>query len=360
MQLPVMPPLSPMLAKSVKRIPSPDSVEGGVLYEPKWDGFRCIVFRDGDEVELGSRNERPLTRYFPEVVEAVKRSTPTRCVLDGEIIVAMDGRLEFERLLERIHPAESRVRKLAVETPASFVVFDLLAIDDESLLDTPLGERRSRLVDVLATAQPPIHVTPATDQYAEAEQWFSMFEGAGLDGLVAKPMRGSYQPNVRALWKIKHERTADVVVAGYRLHKTSTPEQPLLGSLLLGLYAEGRLQHVGVSAAFPAARRAELITELEPLLVDPADHPWAEWAMAEAHEGDRLPGAQSRWNAKKDLSWIPLDPVLVAEVGYDHMEGTRFRHTTQFKRWRPDRDPSSCTYEQLEEPVSYDLDGILS
>ena len=359
MLLPVMPPLSPMLAKAVKRIPTPDSVEGGVLYEPKWDGFRCIVFRDGDEVELGSRNERPLTRYFPEVVEAVKASTPVRCVLDGEIIVAMDGRLEFERLLERIHPADSRVRKLAVETPASFVAFDLLAVEDDSLLDTPLGERRSRLVDVLAEAQPPIHVTPATDQYAEAEQWFSSFEGAGLDGLVAKPLTGTYQPNVRALWKIKHERTADVVVAGYRLHKTATPEKPLLGSLLLGLYADGRLQHVGVSAAFPAARRAELIIELEPLLVDPADHPWAEWAMAEAHQSSRLPGAQSRWNAKKDLSWIPLDPVLVAEVGYDHMEGTRFRHTTQFKRWRPDRTPESCTYDQLEEPVSYDLDEIL-
>jgi ATP-dependent DNA ligase len=348
-----------MLSKSVKRIPTPASVEGGVLYEPKWDGFRCIVFRDGDDVELGSRNERPLTRYFPEVVDAVRASAPERCVLDGEIIVAMDGRLEFERLLERIHPADSRVRKLAVETPASFVAFDLLALGNESLLDTPQGERRSRLVDVLSDARPPIHITPATDSEAEAEEWFSMFEGAGLDGLVAKPKAAPYQPNVRALWKIKHERTADVVVAGYRLHKTSTPEQPLLGSLLLGLYADGRLQHVGVSAAFPAARRAELIEELAPLLVEPPDHPWAEWAMAEAHEARRLPGAQSRWNAGKDLSWVPLRPDLVAEVGYDHMEGSRFRHTTQFKRWRPDRTPASCTYEQLEEPVSYDLAEIL-
>jgi ATP-dependent DNA ligase len=348
-----------MLSKAVKRIPTTDSVDGGLLYEPKWDGFRCIAFRDGDEVELGSRNERPLTRYFPEVLEAVKESTPERCVLDGEIIIAMDGRLEFERLLERIHPADSRVRKLAVETPASFVAFDLLALGDESLLETPQGDRRSRLVDVLASARAPIHVTPATDSHTTAEEWFSMFEGAGLDGLVAKPLAAPYQPNVRALWKIKHERTADVVVAGYRLHKKSTPDQPLLGSLLLGLYADGRLQHVGVSAAFPAARRAELISELEPLLVEAADHPWAEWAMAEAHQAGRLPGAQSRWNAGKDLSWVPLRPDLVAEVGYDHMEGSRFRHTTQFKRWRPDRSPDSCTYEQLEEPVSYDLDAIL-
>jgi ATP-dependent DNA ligase len=359
MQLPVMPPLSPMLARSVKKVPAAESAEGGLLYEPKWDGFRCIVFRDGDEVELGSRNERPLTRYFPEIVEAAKASLPQRCVLDGEIIVAMDGRLEFERLLERIHPADSRVRMLAEKTPASYVAFDLLAVGEESLLERPQGERRERLVSVLADAAAPFHVTPATTDHAKAEEWFSAFEGAGLDGVVAKPLDAPYQPNVRALWKIKHERTADVVVAGYRLHKTSTPEEPRLGSLLLGLYDGDRLQHIGVSAAFATARRAELITELEPLVVDPVDHPWAKWAMAEAHEKRRLPGAQSRWNAGKDLSWVPLDPVLVAEVGYDHMEGTRFRHTAQFKRWRPDREPRSCTYEQLEEPVSYDLDEIL-
>jgi ATP-dependent DNA ligase len=358
MELPVMPPLAPMLAKSVKTLPAPDSLDGGALYEPKWDGFRCIVFRDGDEVELGSRNERPLTRYFPDVVEAAISSLPPRCVVDGEIIVAMDGQLEFERLLERIHPADSRVRKLAVETPASFVAFDLLALGDTALLQTPQGERRRLLEEALADARAPIHLTPATEDFAIAEQWFATFEGAGLDGVVAKPKAAGYSPGVRAMLKIKHVRTADVVLAGYRLHKTSSPEVPLLGSLLLGLYDDsGRLQHVGVSAAFPAARRAELIAELAPLEVSPAEHPWAAWASAQ--ETGRMPGAQSRWNAGKDLSWVPLDPVLVAEVGYDHMEGTRFRHTTQFKRWRPDRSPESCTYEQLEEAVRYDLDQIL-
>ena len=361
MDLPVMPPLSPMLAKSVKSVPSPDMVEGGLLYEPKWDGFRCIIFRDGDEVELGSRNERPLTRYFPEVVAAAKESLPDRCVVDGEVIVAMGGRLEFERLLERIHPADSRVRRLAEETPASFVAFDLLAIGAESLMDHPQGERRARLVDALQAAMAPLHVTPATDRLAQAEEWFDTFEGAGLDGVVAKPLAAPYQPNVRSLLKVKHVRTADVVLAGYRLHKSSTPEEPRLGSMLLGLYDDtGRLQHVGVSAAFPTGRRAELIAELEPLVVGADQHPWASWAAAEASGGtERMPGAQSRWNAGKDLSWIPLDPSLVAEVGYDHMEGTRFRHTTQFKRWRPDRTPESCTYEQLQEPVSYDLGEIL-
>ncbi len=358
MDLPVMPPLSPMLAKSVKALPTPDSSDGGVLYEPKWDGFRCIVFRDGDDVELGSRNERPLTRYFPEVVDAVKASLPPRCVVDGEVVVAVDGRLEFERLLERIHPAESRVRRLATETPASLVAFDLLALDDESLLETQQAERRRRLVEAMSGARAPIHLTPATVDFQTATDWFATFEGAGLDGVVAKPLASAYQPGVRAMSKVKHVRTADVVIAGYRLHKTSSPEQPLLGSLLLGLYdASGRLQHVGVSAAFPAARRAELIDELTPLVVSAAQHPWAEWASAQ--EGDRMPGAQSRWNAGKDLSWVPLDPVLVAEVGYDHMEGTRLRHTAQFKRWRPDRTPESCTYDQLEEAVSYDLREIL-
>ncbi|MBA2559863.1 MAG: ATP-dependent DNA ligase [Propionibacteriales bacterium] len=359
MDLPVLPPLAPMLAKAVKALPAPGSLDGGALYEPKWDGFRCIVFRDGDHVELGSRNERPLTRYFPEVVEAVIGSLPPRCVLDGEIIVALDGRLQFERLLERIHPADSRVRRLAQETPASFVAFDLLAIDDTSLLETAQGERRRLLVETLTRTRPPIHLTPATNDFQTAQQWFATFEGAGLDGVVAKPMAATYQPGARAMSKVKHVRTADVVLAGYRLHKTSSPEQPLLGSLLLGLYdAAGRLQHVGVAAAFPASRRAELIAELAPLVVAPSAHPWAEWAAAQ--QGDRMPGAQSRWNAGKDLSWVPLDPVLVAEVGYDHMEGTRFRHTTQFKRWRPDRTPESCSYDQLEEAVTYDLREILT
>ncbi len=359
MDLPVMPPLAPMLAKATKTIPAPEAHEGGLLYEPKWDGFRCIVFRDDDEVELGSRNERPLTRYFPDVVAAVKRSLPPRCVVDGEIVIAIDRRLEFERLLERIHPADSRVQKLAVETPASFVAFDLLALGDRSLLELPQKERRGLLESALAGARARVHVTVATTKRQRAEEWFGSFEGAGLDGVVAKPLAAAYQPGKRTLLKVKHERTADVVLAGYRLHKTSKPDEPLLGSLLLGLYdAAGRLQHVGVSAAFPVARRAELIAELEPLVVGPGDHPWAEWAAAEGNS-DRMPGAQSRWNSGKDLSWVPLEPSLVAEVGYDHMEGTRFRHTTQFKRWRPDRAPESCTYEQLEEPVRYNLDDIL-
>ncbi len=360
MDLPVNPPISPMLAKSAKGVPDPSKYPDGLLFEPKWDGFRCIIFRDGDEVELGSRNERPLTRYFPELVAAAKQSLPRRCVVDGEIVVAMNGRLQFEVLQERIHPADSRVQKLAAETPASYVAFDLLALDDRSLLDAPLSERRELLESALSTAVAPIHVTRATLDQDTAQEWFGNFEGAGLDGIVAKPRDGGYQPNGRAMIKVKHERTCDAVVAGYRLHKTSTEDKPLLGSLLLGLYdGEGRLQHIGVSAAFAAARRAELITELEPLLIDPKDHPWREWAEAEAHEKGRLPGAVSRWNAKKDLSWIPIDPVLVVEVGYDHMEGTRLRHTAQFKRWRPDRDPESCTYDQLEEVVGYDLAEVL-
>ncbi|MGH3384518.1 MAG: ATP-dependent DNA ligase [Nocardioidaceae bacterium] len=359
MDLPVNPPLSPMLAKSVKAIPAADKVEGGYLYEPKWDGFRCIIFRDGDDVELGSRNERPLTRYFPELVDAAKESLPERCVIDGEIVVATGDHLEFERLLERIHPAESRVRKLAEETPARFVGFDLLALGDESFLDRPLAERRAGLESAMSAVVPPIHLSVATLDAAVAEQWFGQFEGAGLDGVVAKPMTSAYEPGARTMLKIKHVRTADCVVAGYRLHKTSKPERPLLGSLLLGLYdADGGLQHVGVSAAFAAARRAELIDELAPLRIAPDQHPWGDWASGAA-EGDRRPGAVSRWNAGKDLSWEPLDPVLVCEVGYDHMEGTRFRHTAQFKRWRPDRTPESCTYDQLDEPVSYDLAEVL-
>jgi ATP-dependent DNA ligase len=360
MDLPVNPPLSPMLAKSVKGIPASDHFEGGLSYEPKWDGFRCIVFRDADEVELGSRNERPLTRYFPEVVTAAGRSLPSRCVVDGEIFVATGDRMDFERLQERIHPAKSRVDMLSVDTPASFVAFDLLAIDDRSLLNEPFGIRRDELERAMEGARPPIHLTPATRDESVAKQWFASFEGAGLDGIVAKPVAGTYTPGVRSMFKIKHERTADVVVAGYREHKRSTPQEPLLGSLLLGLYDnDGKLQHVGVSAAFPAARRAELVKELAPLVIPGEQHPWAGWATAETHTG-RMPGAVSRWNAGKDLSWTPLEPILVAEVAYDHMEGTRFRHTTQFKRWRPDRTPESCTYEQLEEPVSYDLQAVLT
>jgi ATP-dependent DNA ligase len=349
-----------MLAKSVKGIPDP-ARHGGLVFEPKWDGFRCIVFRDGDEVELASRNTKPLTRYFPEVVAAVKESLPERCVVDGEIFVAVGDRLEFERLQERIHPADSRVQMLAEKTPAGLVAFDLLAVDDESLVSRPFEERRARLEEALAGAVPPVHLTRTTTDPGEAEEWFSRFEGAGLDGVVAKPMRATYQQNTRTMLKIKHERTADVVVAGYRLHKTSTPETPLLGSLLLGLYDDqGRLQHIGVSASFTAKRRAELVEELQPLVVqDLGEHPWGEWSDWAIANPDRVPGTQSRWSAGKDLSFTPLRPERVLEVGYDHMEGSRFRHTAQFKRWRPDRDPESCGYDQLEEPVSYDLNEVL-
>jgi ATP-dependent DNA ligase len=351
MQLPVMPPVAPMLAKSVAEIPDVGHIE------PKWDGFRTIVFRDGDEVELGSRNERPMTRYFPEVVEAVKANLPQRCVVDGEIVVIRGDRLDFESLQQRIHPAASRVNLLARETPASFIAFDLLAIDDESLMDVPFGTRRARLVQALAGAAAPVHLTPATADLATGARWLDAFEGAGLDGVVAKPLDGPYVPDKRTMFKIKHERTADCVVAGFRWHKSGG----VIGSLLLGLYDDdGALQHVGVSASFPMARRAELVTELEPYRMDDvSDHPWAAWAEAEAQAGGRLPGAVSRWNAKKDLSWEALRPELVVEVAYDHMEGTRFRHTAQFRRWRPDRDPRSCTYEQLDQPVRFDLAEVL-
>ncbi|MEU7565927.1 ATP-dependent DNA ligase [Streptomyces fradiae] len=352
MDLPVMPPVKPMLAKSVKTIPP------GMQYEAKWDGFRAVVHRDGDEVVIGSRTGKPLTRYFPELVDAVRERLPRRCVVDGEIVVAHGGRLDFDRLSERIHPADSRVRTLAERTPARFIAFDLLALDDASLMDAPLSERRAALERVLGGVRPPVHVAPATTDPAVAERWFEQYEGAGLDGVVAKPLDLRYRPDARVMYKIKHERTADVVVAGYRLHKSG----PVVGSLLLGLYdSGGALQHVGVCAAFTAARRAELVEELAPLVMDPPDgHPWASWAEAAAHEGARLPGAPSRWTGRKDLSWVPLRPERVCEVGYDHMEGDRFRHTAQFRRWRPDRTPESCGYGQLEEPVSYDLDEVLS
>lgn len=347
-----MPPVKPMLAKPVARIPP------GMHYEAKWDGFRAIVFRDGDEVELGSRTGKPLTRYFPELVAALRERVPERCVLDGEIVIAREGRLDFDALTERIHPAQSRVRTLAERTPASFVAFDLLALDDRSLLDVPLTDRRALLDGALAGVAAPVHLAPATTDAELAGRWFEQYEGAGLDGIVAKPLGLRYLQDQRAMFKIKHERTADVVVAGYRLHKSG----PVVGSLLLGLYDDrGALQHVGVSAAFPMKRRAELIEELQPLRMDDAaGHPWAAWGEVEAHGTARLPGAPSRWSGKKDLSWVPLRPERVAEVAYDHMEnGARFRHTARFRRWRPDRAPESCTYAQLEEPVRYDLAEIL-
>ncbi|QGQ19860.1 ATP-dependent DNA ligase [Cellulomonas sp. JZ18] len=351
MDLPVMPPVAPMLAKSVKEIPDVGHVE------PKWDGFRTIVFRDGDDVELGSRNEKPMTRYFPELVAALKENLPERCVVDGEIVVVTGDRLDFDALQQRIHPAASRVKLLAGQTPASFVAFDLLALGDEDLMRTPFRERRARLVEALADAQAPVHVTPATGDMDEAQRWFTQFEGAGLDGVVAKPLDGTYQPDKRTMFKVKHERTADCVVAGFRWHKTGD----VVGSLLLGLWSDdGHLQHVGVSASFPMARRKSLLDDLAPYRdVDLAEHPWGSWADQSAHADRRMPGAVSRWNAQKDLSFVPLRPELVVEVAYDHMEGDRFRHTAQFRRWRTDRDPRSCTYAQLDEPVRFELAQIL-
>jgi ATP-dependent DNA ligase len=352
MDLPLMPPIGPMLAKPISEIPA------GQLYEPKWDGFRSIVFRDGAEVEIGSRNEKPLTRYFPEVVEAVLANFPDRAVIDGEIIVADTGRntLDFEALQQRIHPAASRIALLSRETPASFVAFDLLALGDEDLTSLPFAERRRRLSEALADAAPPVHVTPLTEDLETARRWFSEFEGAGLDGLIAKGPELTYQPDKRVMTKIKHKRTADCVVAGYRVHKSGADR---IGSLLLGLHDEnGTLVSVGVIGSFPMARRQELFLELQPLVTDFDGHPW-NWA---AHEqGERTPrrNEQSRWNAGKDLSFTPLRPERVVEVRYDYMEGVRFRHTAQFERWRPDRTPESCTYEQLERPVRFHLADVL-
>ena len=353
MDLPVMPPVKPMLAKSVPDVPDLGHTE------PKWDGFRTIVFRDGDEVVLGSRSEKDMTRYFPELVEALKDTVPNRCVLDGEIIVISDERLDFEALQQRVHPAVSRVNLLAEQTPAAFVAFDILAEGSDDLMGRSFVERRARLQAALAGAGGSIFLTPATADLDTARDWFTRFEGAGLDGVVAKPLDGTYRPDKRAMFKIKHERTADCVVAGYRLHKTSTPAKPLLGSLLLGLYDDGRLQHVGVSASFTAARRAQLVDELRPLESGVDDHPWKEWDEWAIANPDRVPGTQSRWSQGKDLSFVPLRPELVVEVAYDHMQGSRFRHTAQFRRWRTDRDPHTCTYEQLEQPVDFRLSDIL-
>lgn len=348
-----MPPVAPMLAKPAAAIPA------GQLYEPKWDGFRSIIFRDGDEVVIGSRNEKPLTRYFPDVVAAVLQHFPERAVVDGEIILADTARntLDFEALQQRIHPAASRVTMLSEQTPASFVAFDLLALGDEDLTGRPLLERRRRLQEAFAAAGPPIHLTPATTDAALAREWFEQFEGAGLDGLIAKKLDLTYQPDKRVMTKIKHERTADCVVAGYRLHKSG---DDLIGSLLLGLYDEnGTLASVGVIGAFPMARRRELFVAMQPFVTDLADHPW-NWAALE--QGERTPQKNqgSRWNSGKDLSFVPLRPEQVVEVRYDYMEGVRFRHTAQFVRWRPDRTPQSCTYEQLDRPVSFSLVDVLS
>jgi ATP-dependent DNA ligase len=353
-----MPPVAPMLAKPMASIPP------GQLYEPKWDGFRSIVFRDGDEVEIGSRKERPMTRYFPDVVDAVRRHFPPRAVIDGEIVIAGNGGLDFWALQQRIHPAASRVTRLASATPASFIAFDLLALDDADLMGEPFAHRRAELERTLAGAAPPIHVTPLTRDERTARAWFDRFEGAGLDGVIAKQPDLPYQPDKRVMTKIKHVRTADCVVAGYRVHKSAADA---IGSLLLGLHVDEAappsqwqdhavgLAPVGVIGAFPMARRRELYAELQPLIIDFADHPWS-WAagMGQAPEGG------SRWNPDKDLSFVPLRPERVVEVRYDYLEGARFRHPPQFVRWRPDRDPASCGYAQLEQPAPFDLADVLA
>jgi ATP-dependent DNA ligase len=339
-----------MLAKSVDEIPS------GASYEPKWDGFRSICFRDGVEVELGSRNERPMTRYFPELVEAARAELPQRCVIDGEIVIATDRGLDFEALQLRLHPAVSRVRMLAEKTPAAFIAFDLLALGDDDYTSRPFAERRAALLEALAESGPTFHVTPATLDTGIAQRWFHEFEGAGLDGVIAKPPALTYQPDKRVMYKIKHHRTADCVVAGYRLHKSG---DDAIGSLMLGLYtADGELASVGVIGAFPMATRRRLFDELQPLVTTFEDHPW-NWGAHVDPDIVRRYGGGSRWNAGKDLSFVPLRPERVVEVRYDHMEGQRFRHTAQFNRWRPDRDPRSCTYAQLEQPVTFRLGDIV-
>jgi len=347
-----MPPVAPMLAKPAATIPA------GQHYEPKWDGFRSVIFRDGDEVEIGSRGERPMTRYFPEVVAAVLAGFPPRAVIDGEIVIADRERhtLDFEALQQRIHPAASRVTLLSEQTPASFVAFDLLALGDDDLTGRSLAHRRAVLDDALAGAAAPVYVTPATRDHDLARRWFDRFEGVGLDGLIAKRLDLRYQPGMRVMTKIKHERTADCVVAGYRVHKSGPGA---IGSLLLGLYdGRGVLVSVGVVGAFPMAQRRELLTELAPLVTTFDDHPWS-WARHQ--EGERTPrkSEASRWNAGKDLSFTPLRPERVVEVSYDYLEGVRFRHTTRFVRWRADREPRSCTNDQLERPIRLTFADVL-
>jgi len=353
-----MPPVRPMLATAVRDVPR----AAGLAYEPKWDGFRCIVFRDGAEIELGSRNDRPLTRYFPELVELLAAALPARCVVDGEIVVVTGDGLDFDTLQNRLHPAASRVRKLAAETPAGFVAFDLLALSDRDLTGEPFRERRRALEDALGDAGGPgpeshrVILTPLTEDPEVAEDWFTRFEGAGFDGVMAKPLALPYAQNKRVMFKVKHERTADCVVAGFRWHKDGEG----VGSLLLGLYDdEGVLHHVGVASSFTTARRRELVGELEPLRENALeDHPWRGWAEAQEAAGGRMPGARSRWAADKDLSWEPLRPELVAEVKYEHLLSGRFRHGGRLVRFRPDRTPESCTYAQLEQVAPAELQAV--
>jgi ATP-dependent DNA ligase len=358
MRLPFAPPIEPMLAKAADALPEGE----GWLFEPKWDGFRALVFRDGEETLIQSRDLKPLDRYFPELEAPLRASLPERCVVDGEVVIAADGGLRFEALLLRIHPAASRVRMLAEQSPASFVAWDLLALGDEDLRGVAQGERRTRLEAALkGRAQPPVHLTPATTDRALAVDWFDRFEGAGLDGVIAKRLDGTYQPGKRAMIKVKHQRTADCAVAGFRWHKNGPGTH--VGSLLLGLYDDaGTLHSVGVTSSFTWEKREALTKELAPLRENALEgHPWGEWAeWAEAAEaaGQRLPGATSRWNRGKDLSWEPLRVERVAEVAYDHLQGDRFRHGTTFVRWRPDKSPPGCRYDQLEETPAYELARI--
>jgi ATP-dependent DNA ligase len=341
-----------MLAKLADDLPAGEAF----LYEPKWDGFRAIVFRGGGGVFIQSRDLRPLDRYFPELHDALLANLPDACVIDGEIVIATDHGLDFDALQLRLHPAASRVAKLAGETPSSFVAFDLLAADGRDLRERPQAERRAQLEQVLARVQRPVHLTPMTRDRSIAAEWLSRFEGAGLDGVIAKPIDGTYQPGKRAMIKIKHARTADCVVAGFRWHKAGRNE--LVGSLLLGLYDnQERLHHVGVTSSFTMARRRELAAELEPLREHALEsHPWREWAAA--GDGTRMPGGQSRWSAGKDLSWEPVRVERVCEVKYDHMQGDRFRHAAVFERWRPDKRPGDCRYDQLEVTTPYELERV--
>ncbi len=358
MNLPVNPPVLPMLAKRVSELPPGEEW----IFEPKWDGFRTLVFRDGDEILIQSRDEKPLNRYFPELVEVLKAQLPQRCALDGEIVIASEHGLDFDSLQLRLHPAASRVKMLSEQIPASIVFFDLLCDDDRSLCDSPFSERRQRLVRVLGKIEPPLHLTPATRDRTTAADWFSRFEGAGLDGVVAKPATGTYQPNKRVMLKVKHERDCDCVVAGFRWHKRG--EKSAVGSLLLGLYNGENLEHVGVCASFTDVKRKALMTFLEPYRVNALrDHPWRAWADAEKAteaEPHRRPGMQSRWSQGKDLSWEPLRPELVVQVAYDHMQGRRFRHTAQFRRWRDDKRPRNCTFDQLEVVAPHELKEIFA
>ena len=341
-----------MLAKRVSEIPT----GGQFIFEPKWDGVRALIFRDEDEVLIQSRDEKPLNRYFPELIEPLRKALPARAVLDGEVVIAHDGTLDFDALQLRLHPAASRVKKLSEESPASVVMFDLLCVDDRDLRNEPFEMRRRELESILAHARPPLHLTPATRDATVAADWFRRFEGAGLDGVVAKPVSGVYEPEKRVMLKVKHERDCDCVVAGFRWHKKG--ESTGVGSLLLGLYDDsGALQHVGVCASFTQAMRLDLVQQLAPYRRDAlANHPWGNWASPES--GTRMPGGQSRWSQGKDLSWEPLRPELVLEVAYEHMQGNRFRHMAQFRRWRPDKNPRDCTYEQLEVIAPHELAAI--